>query len=125
MPGQIILSDVLIATNADILQGTRLQTVPAGGVLLFEIQAADNDATNNFTFSLQMPGGDTPVDAIRAPCGNTAGLAGVLDDRTAFIMSATVMQGGHAIFSCVETGDTELSYRVTYSPTARSRMVGL
>ena len=59
--GPIILSSQESATNADILQGTRLQTVPAGGVLTFELQSADNDATNNYTVSVQMPGGDTPL----------------------------------------------------------------
>ena len=124
MPSPIILSEQEAATNADILQGSRLQTVPAGGVLLFEIQASDNDATNNYTFSLQMPGGDTPVNAQRAPCGNTGGLAGVLDDRTAFIYSAIVQQGGHTVFSCTETGTTELTWRVTYSP-GRRPMLGM
>ncbi len=122
MPGPIILSDVEVGTNADILQGSRLQTVPAGGVLLFECQAADNDATNNYTFSIQMPGGDTPVNAIRCPGGNATGLPGVIDDRTAFIMSARVSQGGHAVFGCTETGDTEFAWRVTYSPGRVARM---
>ena len=35
--GPIILSDVETATNADILQGTRLQTVPAGGGADFRV----------------------------------------------------------------------------------------
>ena len=35
--GPIILSSVEDTTNTDILQGTRLQTVPAGGVLTFEL----------------------------------------------------------------------------------------
>ena len=58
--GPIILSGQEAADNSDILQGTRLQTVPAGGFLTFELQASDNDATNNYTVSVQMPGGDTP-----------------------------------------------------------------
>lgn len=73
----IILSGQEAATNADILQGTRLQTVPASGFLLFELQGADNDATNNYTVSIQMPNGDTPMNATRVPCGNSTGLAGV------------------------------------------------
>lgn len=115
MPGNIILQGQEVGTNADILQGTRLQTVPAGGVLLFEIQASDNDTVNRFTFSIQMPGGDTPVNAQQAPAGNSGGLAGVLDDRTAFIYSAVVAQGGHAVFSCTETGATELTWRVSFA----------
>ena len=54
----IVLSDIEAADNTDILQGTRLQTVPAGGFLTFELQADSNDATNYFTCSIQMPNGD-------------------------------------------------------------------
>lgn len=116
MANPIILSGQEAATNADILQGTRLQTVPARGILTFELQASDNDATNNYSVSVQMPGGDTPMNATRIPCGNTAGLAGVLDERTNLTASFRIAQGGHAVFSCTETGDAELTWRVTYTP---------
>lgn len=112
----IILSGQETGTNTDILQGTRLQTVDMNGLLTFELQASDNDATNNYTVSVQMPGGATPMNATRIPCGNTAGLAGVIDDRTALIASFQIRQGGHAVFSCAETGDAELTWRVTYTP---------
>lgn len=116
MAQTIILSGQEAATNADILQGTRLQTVPSRGFLLFELQASDNDATNNYTVSVQMPGGNTPMNATRVPCGSTAGLAGVLDDRQALRTRFAISQGGHAVFSCTETGDAELTWRVTYQP---------
>lgn len=112
----IILSGQEAADNTDILQGTRLQTVPAGGFLTFELQAADNDATNNVTVSVQMPGGDTPMNATRIPCGNSTGLAGVIDDRTCLTATFPIAQGGHTVFSADETGDTELTWRVTYTP---------
>ncbi len=111
----IILSGQEAATNADILQGTRLQTVPSAGILTFELQASDNDATNNYAVSVQMPGGDTPMNATRIPCGNSTGLAGVIDDRTDLQASFVIEQGGHCVFSCTETGDTEMTWRVTYS----------
>ncbi len=114
--GPIILSSVESATNSDILQGTRLQTVPAGGILTFELQASDNDATNFYTVSVQMPGGDTPLNATRIPCGNTSGLAGVIDERTNLTASFPISQGGHCVFSCTETGTSELTWRVTYTP---------
>ena len=47
--GPIILSSVEAASNADILQGTRLQTVPAGGVLTFELQAELSNTSHNYT----------------------------------------------------------------------------
>lgn len=114
--GPIILSSQETGTNADILQGTRLQTVPAGGILTFEMQSSDNDATNNYTVSVQMPNGDTPMNATRIPCGTTSGLAGVIDERTNLTVSFPITQGGHCVFSCAETGTAELTWRVTYSP---------
>lgn len=116
MSGVIILSGQEAASNTDILQGTRLQTVPARGTLSFEIQAADNVAANNFVASVQMPNGDTPMNATRIPGTATAGLAGILDDRLALRTRFRINQGGHCVFSVVETGDTELTWRVTYTP---------
>ncbi len=111
----IILSGAEVGSNADILQGTRLQTVPSSGILTFELQGSDNDATNNYTVSVQMPGGETPMNGVRIPCGNSTGLAGVIDDRTDLQASFPIAQGGHCVFSCTETGDAELTWRVTYS----------
>ncbi len=111
----IIVSGLEAATNADILQGTRLQSVPAGGLLTFEIQASDSDATNFYTASVQLPGGDTPLNTVRLPCGNSTGLAGVIDSRTDLQASFPVTQGGHCVFSVTETGDAEVAWRVTFS----------
>ncbi len=116
MAGVIILSGQEAASNTDILQGTRLQTVPQAGILTFEMQASDNDATNNYTVSVQMPGGDTPMNATRITSGNSTGLAGVIDERTDLQASFAIDQGGHCVFSCTETGDAELTWRVTYTP---------
>ena len=113
--GPIILSNVEAGTNADILQGTRLQTVPAGGVLTFELQAQENNATNNFTVSVQMPNGDTPLNNVRVPAANPSSI-GVIDERQNLTVSFPIMQGGHCVFSCVETGAINLSWRVTYTP---------
>lgn len=116
MAGIIILSGQEAATNTDILQGTRLQTVPQSGVLTFELQAADNVAANHYTVSLQMPGGNTPMNGTLVPAGAATGLAGVIDERENLTASFPIAQGGHPVFSCTETGDTELTWRVTYTP---------
>jgi len=73
MAGLITLSDIESASNTDILQGTRLQTVPAGGFLTFELQSSANDATNSFTCSIQLPNGDTPLNTVRIPAGDATG----------------------------------------------------
>ncbi len=117
--GPIILSGQEAASNADILQGTRLQSAPSAGLLTFELQASDNDAANNYTASIQLPGGDTPMNGTRMPCGNSTGLAGVIDERTNLTASFAIRQGGHAVFSCTETGDSELTWRVTFTPAGR------
>ncbi len=116
MAGVIILSGQEVASNTDILQGTRLQSLPSPGTLTFEMQASDSDATNNYTVSIQMPSGDTPMNGTRVPCGNSTGLAGVIDERTNLTASFASPQGGHCVFSTVETGDSELSWRVTFTP---------
>lgn len=116
MAGIITEGGFEAATNTDILQGTRLQTVPSNGILTFEMQAADNVAANNYTVAIQLPEGDTPMNGVPAPGGASAGLAGVLDHNRMLRASYPIGQGGHCSFSCVETGDTELTWRVTFTP---------
>lgn len=111
----IIVSGQEAASNTDILQGTRLQSVPSNGMLTFELQASDNDATNNYVVSIQLPDGSTPMNGVRVPGASTAGLAGVIDERLDLQASFFVGQGGHCVFSTVETGDSELTWRVTFS----------
>lgn len=117
MAGVIVLSAVLSATTADILQGTRLQTVPLGGSLLFLMGASDAVAANHYTVTIQLPSGDTPMNGVWVPqSGPTAGVAGLLDDRLMLAFRARVRQGGHPVFTCTETGDTEFFYRIIYTP---------
>jgi len=117
MTGIIVLGGLETASNTDILQGTRLQTVPRNGILSFELQGADADATNNYVVSIQLPQGDTPLNATPIP-GNsvTAGLGGVINERDALKLRFRIGQGGHCVFSCTETGDTEMAWRVTFTP---------
>jgi len=113
--GPIILSDNETASNADILQGTRLQTVPAGGVLTFELQGHQATSSNHYTVSVQMPNGDTPLNNVLVPGCNPA-VEGVIDERQNLTVSFPIMQGGHCVFSCTETGATNMTWRVTYTP---------
>ncbi len=116
MAGPITVGGLETATNTDILQGTRLQNVPSPGSLTFEIQAADAVAANNYAVSIQLPGGDTPMNGVPVPAGAVAGLAGILDERENLTASYPTTQGGHCVFSCVEVGDTEMAWRVTFTP---------
>lgn len=114
--GPITEAGLEAATNTDILQGTRLQTVPSNGILTFEIQAADGVAANSYAVSIQLPNGDTPMNGVLVPCGAVAGLAGILNSLEYMRASYPIAQGGHCSFSCVEVGDTEMSWRVTFTP---------
>lgn len=113
MAGVIVLSNVEAATNSDVLQGTRLQTVPAGGFLTFEMQSDTNTPTNFVEVSIQMPNGDTPLNSVRIPDGVTANALNT-NDKTQITLP--ISQGGHTVFSVVETGAAQLTWRATYTP---------
>lgn len=116
MAGVIVVSALVAATTADILQGTRLQSAPSNGTVTFQMQAADAVAANSYTATIQLPSGDTPMNGVLVPGGEIAGLAGVLDDRHMLAITVPVAQGGHIVFTVTETGDTELIYRVIFRP---------
>ena len=115
MAGEIILSDFVSATTADLLSGTRLQTVPAGGIMTFQFLADLNDASNNYALTIQLPGGDTPINAQKVP-GVNPSLAGVLDERQLFQYSSLIGQGGHCVVTLTETGTAICTYRIVYTP---------
>ncbi len=112
MEGMIVLSDSITATNADILQGTRLQTVPAGGYLTFELQADNAIAATNYMVSIQLPDGSTPMNGVIVP-GATAA---ILDERQKMMATFAIAQGGHCVFGLTETGTCVGMWRVTYTP---------
>jgi len=117
MAGVIIESGRETGTNTDILQATRLQTVPRRGTMLFLVTASDNNATDNYVISIQLPDGRTPMNGVLVPQGQlTAGVVGIMDDRLMLAYEATINQGGHTVFSTVETGDSELFWRIIYKP---------
>jgi len=116
MAGVIILSEIETASNPDILQGTRLQTVPSGGILTFEFEASENDDANGFTVSIQLPSGDTPMEGINVPAGRESAQPGVINEQDKLMASFPVAQGGHTVFSVVVSGTSVFAWRVTYTP---------
>jgi len=116
MKGVIMESGFIAATNADLLTATRLQTAPSDGTILFQVQASDNDATNNYKIDLQLPDSDVPMIAQDVPMGATAGLAGQLDERFMLQYLAQVGKGGRVVFGLTENGDAEATWRATFTP---------
>lgn len=103
-------SAVIVATNTDVLNGTRLNAIPYNGILTFEVQSSLADATNSYTLTIQLPGGDVPLDSQIVP-GNNPALGGVLDERTLLRMSFPATQGGHFTFSLTEAGTAICMWR--------------
>jgi len=105
----------ITATNADILSGTRLNSIPYNGTLTLEFLADLNNATNNYTVTIQKPGGDVPVDAQPVPGANPS-LGGVLDDRQLVRFTFRADQGGHFNISLAETGAGIATWRAVLRP---------
>lgn len=116
MRGVIVETGRLTGTSTDLLSSTRLQTSPADGVMLFQVQASDNDGTNNYAFDIQLPDSDVPVIAQAVPMGRTAGLGGQLDADMMFEFAAVVGKGGRVVFGMTESGDAEADWRVVFTP---------
>jgi len=114
--GIIMESGYIAATNTDLLTNTRLQTAPANGYMLFQMQASDNDATNNYKVDIQLPDSEVPMVAVDVPMGSTAGLAGMLDSDLMLEFMAPIGKGGRVVFGLTETGDAECTWRVTFEP---------
>ena len=109
----IVVTGLLSASDSDVLNNTRLQTVPMGGMLTFEFQTSAFTAADQGAISLQMPNGDTPMNNQPIPAGVTSGSLN-LNDKTQ--ISQIVAQGGHTVFGVAITGTCDLVYRVTYTP---------
>lgn len=120
MRGTIFESGFIAASDADLLTATRLQTAPGDGILTFQVQASDNDLTNNYKIDIQMPDSDVPMVAVDVPCGQTTGFA-YLDDRTALQYSTPIKQGGRVVFGLTETGDAECVWRCVFTPVRPTR----
>ncbi len=111
----ILESAVITATNADILAGTRLNSIPYNGTLTFDVLADLNNATNNYTVTIQEPNGDVPIDAQPVPGANPS-LGGVLDERQLFRFSMPARQGGHINIALTESGAAICMWRAVLKP---------
>lgn len=116
MSGMIIVAGLESASNPDLLGSTLLQSIPKNGILMFEMQNSDNDATNAGTVSIQLPDNSQPLNAVRVPGTATATLAGIIDERLALKVRFRITQGGTCVFGYVEIGTAIFSWRVVFKP---------
>lgn len=108
-------TNVITATNTDVLNGTRLNAIPYGGQLTLDFLADLNNATNNYVLTVQLPNGDVPVDGQLVPGANPA-LGGVLDERQLMRFSFRATQGGHFTVSLTESGAAICTWRAVLKP---------
>ncbi len=106
------------ATNADILNNTRLTSLPYGGALTIQAQGNLNNATNGYTITIQLPDGSVPVDAQRVSAGQEVegALGGQLDSRLLDQWTFPATIGGHFIISFTESGTAVVAWRVVLRP---------
>jgi len=100
----ILITGNEVATNTNLFTGSRLETIPAGASFLhFRCSADLNDATNNWSLTIELPLGTIPVDGQRVPA-NGDGADGVLDERTLLQWTWPAIPGGRFLISVAETG---------------------
>ena len=94
---------IIVATTADLLSTGRLNAIPYNGTLTLRFQSQFADATNSYALTIQLPGGDVPVDG-QLVAGVNPALAGVMDERTLMQFTYRAPQGGHFTVTLTETG---------------------
>lgn len=115
----IYLTGVEVASNTDLLNNTRLSSIPySGGSLTIQMQSNLADATNAYTATIQLPDGSVPVDGQIVPCGQPVEevLGGVLNEIYLTQWTFRAPQGGHFTISIVESGAAILTWRIVLSP---------
>ncbi len=106
---------IIVATDVDVLSGTRLNAIPYNGMLTIQVSADLANATNSWALDIQLPNGENPVSA-QIVSGANPSLGGVLDLRTLMQFSFPATQGGHFVISLTETGTAIAIWRAVLTP---------
>lgn len=114
----IYLTGQEVATNADVLNNTRLTSIPYGGSLTIQCLCNLNNATNRVAITIQLPDGSVPVDGQRVSAGQEVegALGGQLDSRLLDQFTFPASQGGHFIVGFTETGTAVVTWRIVLRP---------
>lgn len=111
----IYLRAVEVATVVDLLDGTRLSSIPRGGSIVIQAQANLANATNRFHITIQLPGGEVPVDNQIVAAGQEGdALGGQLDSRYLDQWTYPASQGGHFTISLTMSGTAIVTWRVVF-----------
>lgn len=111
----IFESQIVAATNADLMSGGRLNAIPYNGVLTLRFLADLGDVTNNYVLTIQLPSGEVPVDAQQV-WSSGSGLDGVVDDREVMQFTFNAGQGGHFTISLTENGTATCMFVAVLRP---------
>ena len=103
------------ASNTDLLSSGRLNAIPYNGTLTLDFLSDLGDDTNNYALTIQLPGGDVPVDGQRV-VASSSGLDMVLDERELMRFSFGASQGGHFTVSLTESGTAVCAVRAVLRP---------
>jgi len=114
----IYISGTEAATNTDILNGTRLSSIPYVGTVTIQCLANLNNATNRMSLTIQLPDGSVPVDLQPVSAGQEVegALGGQLDDRLLDQFTFPSGLGGHFTIGFTETGTAIVTWRVVLRP---------
>jgi len=111
----IFESQLIIATNADVLSVGRLNSIPYNGQLELAFLSDLGTDAANFVLTIQEPGGDVPVDAQRV-FASGSGNDMVVDQREVMRFRFRATQGGHFIVSLTETGTAVCAFIAILTP---------
>ncbi len=115
----IYLGATITGSDADILNNTRLSSIPySGGAITILAMANLNNSTNNYVMTIQLPDGKVPVDAQPVLAGQEVegALGGQLDTRLMMKFTFPAPQGGHFTIAFTETGAAVLTWVVALRP---------
>lgn len=99
----IFESQLISATNTDVLSAGRLNAIPYNGALTLMFLADTGNVSTKYDLTIQLPDGSVPVDNQAVPA-SSSGLDMVMDDREVLKFTFPATQGGHFIVSLTETG---------------------
>ena len=112
----IVITGYNSATAKDVLNGTRLSSIPYEGELVFEMLAdAVSDAGTNYAqATIQLPSGDVPINNQRIHSAREG--IGTLNDDDETLFSFSAENGGHFFLDFNINGTIGVAWRITLTP---------